>query len=70
MRASPVDDGVLTDNGVIREDGRMVYDMYLAEVKAPGESSQAWDYYSIVRTIPGDEAYMPLSESSCPLVGR
>jgi branched-chain amino acid transport system substrate-binding protein len=70
MKASPVDDGVLTDNGTIRADGRMVYDMYLAQVKAPGDSGQQWDYYEIVRTIPGDEAYMPLSQSTCPLVNQ
>lgn len=66
MKANPVDDGVLTDAGTIRADGRMVYDMYLAEVKAPSESEGAWDYYEIVRTIPGDEAYMPVS-GECPL---
>jgi branched-chain amino acid transport system substrate-binding protein len=68
MKARPVDDGVLTDDGKVRADGRMVYDMYLAEVKAPGDSQRTWDYYDIVRTIPGDEAYMPLSQSGCPLV--
>lgn len=70
MKESPVDDGVLTDSGTVREDGRMVYDMYLAEVKAPSDSQQAWDYYNVVRTIPGDEAYMPISQSECPLVER
>ena len=69
MKANPVDDGVLTDNGTIRPDGRMVYDMYLAEVKSPDESEGAWDYYEIVRTIPGDEAYMPVT-GECPLSGE
>jgi len=55
-------------NGVIREDGRMVHDMYLAEVKSPEESSGKWDYYKILRTIPGDQAYQALSESRCPAV--
>ena len=55
-------------NGRIRADGRMVHDMYLAEVKTPAESKSEWDLYKILRTIPADEAYRPLSESKCPLV--
>lgn len=70
MREAPVDDGVLTDNGTVRADGRMVHDMYLAEVKAPDASTRDWDYYNIVRTIPGDEAFIPLSESTCSLVNE
>ncbi|KAA3634280.1 MAG: ABC transporter permease [Proteobacteria bacterium] len=57
-----------TENGVIREDGRMVHDMYLAKIKSPSESNGAWDYYEILRTIPGDQAYQPLSQSRCRLV--
>ncbi len=68
IRSRPVDDGVLTSNGVVRADGRMVYDMYLARVKSPEESTGPWDYFDIVATIPGDVAYLPLSESTCPLV--
>lgn len=69
MKANPVNDGVLTDDGTIRDDGRMVYDMYLAQVKAPSDSEGAWDYYEIVRTIPGDEAYMPVT-GECDLSAR
>ncbi|MEX3009107.1 ABC transporter substrate-binding protein [Hoeflea sp. TYP-13] len=65
MRENPVDD-FFAKNGVIRSDGRMVHDMYLARVKSPSESKGAWDYYEIIRTIPGEEAYGPLSESTCP----
>lgn len=65
MREMPVNDAFAT-NGVLRTDGRMVHDMYLAEVKSPAESSGPWDYLKIVRTIPGEEAYGPLSESNCP----
>ncbi len=65
MREMPVND-MFAQNGVLRTDGRMVHDMYLAEVKAPGESSGPWDYLKIVRTIPGEEAFGPLSESTCP----
>lgn len=65
MRATPINDFFAT-NGVIRTDGRMVHDMYLARVKAPSESEGPWDYYEIVRTIPGEEAYGTLEESACP----
>lgn len=54
--------------GKIRPDGRMVHDMYLAEVKKPSESKSEWDLVKIIKTIPGDEAYMPLSESTCKYV--
>jgi branched-chain amino acid transport system substrate-binding protein len=54
-------------NGVIRPDGRMVHDMYLMEVKKPSESKYPWDYYKVVETIPGDQAYMTKAESKCAL---
>ncbi|MFL1467328.1 ABC transporter substrate-binding protein [Marinobacter sp. HN1S83] len=69
MMDTPINDMFAT-NGRIREDGRMVHDMYLAEVKTPEESENEWDLYKIVRTIPGDEAYRPLSESQCSLVSK
>ncbi|WP_114418594.1 ABC transporter substrate-binding protein [Marinospirillum perlucidum] len=59
---------MFAQGGYVREDGRMVHDMYLAEVKTPAESENEWDLYEIVRTIPGDQAFRPLSESKCPLV--
>ncbi|MDF2141875.1 ABC transporter substrate-binding protein [Paenirhodobacter sp. CAU 1674] len=65
MREMPVED-MFAHNAVLRTDGRMVHDMYLAEVKSPAESSGPWDYLKIVRTIPGEEAFGPLSESTCP----
>ena len=65
MRETPVND-MFAQNAVLRTDGRMVHDMFLAEVKSPAESSGPWDYLKIVRTIPGEEAYGPLSESNCP----
>ncbi|UQG60055.1 ABC transporter substrate-binding protein [Marinobacter sp. M3C] len=67
MMATPINDMFAT-NGRIREDGRMVHDMYLAQVKTPAESKNEWDLYKIIRTIPGDEAFRPLSESKCPLI--
>jgi branched-chain amino acid transport system substrate-binding protein len=48
----------------------MVHDMYLFEVKKPFESKGLWDYYKLVTTIPGDKAFLPLSESKCPLVKK
>lgn len=65
MREMPVQD-MFAKNGVLRTDGRMVHDMYLAEVKAPSESTGEWDILKILRTIPGEEAFGPLSESTCP----
>src|SRR5262249_30197877 len=69
MSATPVN-GFFAKNGKIREDGRMVHDMYLYEVKKPGESKGAWDYYKPVATIPAEEAFQPLSESKCPLAKK
>jgi branched-chain amino acid transport system substrate-binding protein len=69
MKATPVND-FFAPNGKIRADGRMVHDMYLAEVKSPDESEGQWDYLEIRRTIPGDEAFLPLEESACPTVNQ
>ena len=46
----------------------MVHDMLLVQVKTPAESKYPWDYYKVLATIPGDQAFRPLSESECPLV--
>jgi branched-chain amino acid transport system substrate-binding protein len=67
MRATPINDFFAT-NGKIREDGRMVHDLYLVQVKTPSESTYPWDYFKIVRTIPGDQAFKPMQPSDCPLV--
>jgi branched-chain amino acid transport system substrate-binding protein len=69
MRETPVED-FFAEHGKLREDGRMVHDMYLAKVKSPQDSHYPWDYYTIVRTVPGEEAVRPLAESECPLVKR
>jgi branched-chain amino acid transport system substrate-binding protein len=69
MRATPIND-FYARNGRIREDGRMVHDMYLFEVKKPEESKGAWDLYKLIATVPGDEAFQPLSQSRCPLVKK
>jgi branched-chain amino acid transport system substrate-binding protein len=66
MAATPINDFFAT-NGRLRPDGRMVHDMYLVEVKKPAESRYPWDYYKIVRTLPGDEVFRaPIAD--CPLV--
>ena len=67
MKATPVNDFFAKD-GRMREDGRMVHDMYLAQVKTPEESKGRWDYLKILRTIPADQAFLPLEESTCSLV--
>ncbi|HYH23656.1 MAG TPA: ABC transporter substrate-binding protein [Azospirillum sp.] len=69
MKETKVED-FFARNGRIREDGRMVHDMYLAQVKKPAESKGPWDYYKIVRTIPAEEAFTPLAESQCPMVKK
>ena len=63
MRETPVND-FFAENGNIREDGRMVHDMYLAEVKSPEASRQPWDYYRIIRTVPGEQAFRPRARAS------
>jgi branched-chain amino acid transport system substrate-binding protein len=69
MKELPIKD-MFARNGKVREDGRLVHDMYLARVKTPAQSKKPWDYYEIVRTIPGDQAYLPLERSPCPLVKK
>ena len=69
MRALPVSD-FFARNAKLRADGLLVHDMYLAQVKSPAESKGPWDYYHILRTIPGDEAYQSLADSTCPLVKK
>jgi branched-chain amino acid transport system substrate-binding protein len=67
MRSTPIDD-FFTHDGHIRADGAMVHDMRLFQIKTPAESKYPWDYYRLVETIPGEQAFQPLSESKCPLV--
>ena len=69
MKDTPVND-FFAKNGKIREDGRMVHDMYLFEVKKPSESKGRWDDYKLLATIPGNEAFQSLELSRCPLVKK
>jgi branched-chain amino acid transport system substrate-binding protein len=69
MKEMPTDDA-LFGKGTIRVDGRKLHPAYLFEVKKPEESKGPWDYYKLVGTTPGDQAFRPLSESACPLVKK
>jgi branched-chain amino acid transport system substrate-binding protein len=69
LKSTPIND-MFVKNGRIREDGRMIRDMYLFQVKSPSEAKYAWDYYKLLATVPGDQAFMPLSKSACPLVKK
>ena len=63
----PIND-VFAKGGKVGANGRMIHDVYLMEVKKPGESDVAWDYYNVLSTIPGDVAFMDPAKSGCPLV--
>jgi branched-chain amino acid transport system substrate-binding protein len=67
MRKTPVND-FFAQNGVVREDGRMVHDMYLMRIKKPEESKSKWDLYEYQTTVPGDQAFRPLAEGGCPYI--
>ncbi|VIO76018.1 hypothetical protein CI1B_61620 [Bradyrhizobium ivorense] len=67
MRETPVRDA-FTDNGFVREDGRMVHSMFLFEVKKPEESKAPWDYYKVLAEVPGEQAFRPLKDGGCPLL--
>jgi len=69
MRATPVNDMFAT-GGYLREDGRMVHDEYLTEIKTPAESTGPWDLVKILKTVRGEETFRPLAESECPLIRR
>ena len=69
MRETPIND-FFAKNGKIREDGRMLHDMYVVQVKTPAESKRPWDYYKLVATLPGDEVFLPPSKSACPLLKK
>ncbi|HJZ20170.1 MAG TPA: ABC transporter substrate-binding protein [Bradyrhizobium sp.] len=69
MREMPVND-FYARNGHLREDGRLVHDMYFAQVKKPSESTGPWDYYNMLGVIPGDQAFRSLADGGCPLVAH
>ena len=57
---------MLSPHGVVHADRRMVHDMYLMRFKRPEESKSKCDLYQLVATVPGDEAFRPMSEGGCP----
>lgn len=67
MRDNPVND-FFARGGKVRADGRMVHDMYLMRIKKPEESRSKWDLYEYLDTVPGDQAFRPMSEGGCPYV--
>ncbi len=69
MKELPIND-MFARNGYIREDGRMVHDMYLMKIKAPAESKGEWDLATVQTVVKGDDAYRPLSESTCSLIKK
>jgi branched-chain amino acid transport system substrate-binding protein len=69
MRATPIND-FMTKNGKLREDGRVMRDMYLFEVKKPSESKGEWDLLKLLQTVPGDQAFRPIDKGDCPLVKK
>ena len=69
MKETPIND-FFAKNGRIREDGRMVHDMYLFEVKKPSESKGRWDDYKLLTTVSGNDAFQSLEQSRCPLVKK
>jgi branched-chain amino acid transport system substrate-binding protein len=69
MKSMPTDD-TLFGKGEIQPNGRTIHSAYLFEVKKPSESKAPWDFYKLVGTVPGDQAFTPLSESKCPLLKK
>ena len=69
MKSMPTDD-LLFGKGAIQPNGRKIHNAYLFEVKKPSESKGPWDFYKLVGTVPGEEAFTPLSESKCPLLKK
>lgn len=66
MKKTKVND-IFAKGGFIRDDGRMVHDMYLMQVKEPAKSTEPWDYYNVVQTFKGEEAWTTKAESKCAL---
>ena len=69
MQETPIND-MFAKGGKLREDGRMVHDMYLFQVKTPAESKGAWDYYNLKGTVKGEEAFQSLANSRCAAIKK
>jgi branched-chain amino acid transport system substrate-binding protein len=66
MKKTKIND-IFAKGGFIRDDGRMVHDMYLMQVKTPAESTEPWDYYKVIDTFKGEAAWQTKADSKCPL---
>jgi branched-chain amino acid transport system substrate-binding protein len=66
MKKTKVND-IFTKGGFIRDDGSMIHDMYLMQVKSPDKSTEPWDYYNVVETFKGEAAWTTKADSKCPL---
>jgi len=64
LKKTKVND-IFAKGGYVRGDGRMVHDMYLMQVKAPEKSTEPWDYYNVIQTIKGEEAWTTKADSKC-----
>ena len=69
LKKTKINDMFVTD-GVIRPDGLLEHDMYIVQVKTPAESKGDWDYYKILKTMKGEDAFGKLADSACPLVKK
>jgi branched-chain amino acid transport system substrate-binding protein len=69
MKTMPIDD-FFARNATLREDGQLIHDMYLVQVKTPAESKGAWDYEKLIQVIPGKEAFIAAEDSACPLLKK
>ena len=69
LRKMTIND-LYTSNGKIRADGLMEHEMYVMQVKSPQESKYPWDYYKLVHTMTGEQAFGKLSDTTCPLVAK
>ena len=69
MKEIPIND-FFTKDGRVREDGRVIRNMYLFQVKSPEESKYAYDYYKLLKAVPGDQAFRPMAQGGCPMVAE
>ncbi|MFM9880256.1 MAG: ABC transporter substrate-binding protein [Burkholderiaceae bacterium] len=69
LKSNKIND-MFAKGGYVREDGRMIHDMYLMQVKSQADSKEPWDYMKLVSTIPGEQAFTTRAESRCSLMKK
>jgi len=67
MRQIPVEDAIF-GKSTIRDDGRVIHNMYLFEAKSPSQSKETWDLVQLKDTIPADRAFRPIAQGGCPMI--